>query len=474
MKIVTVAQMVQIEQAADAAGHSYDAMMELAGRAVAAAILRHMEPWDTTGGVLVLVGPGNNGGDGLVTARYLRQWDSERPVYIYCWKRQPGNDANYEALQRIGIPIVHAEDDPVFAQLAGLVLAADVVVDALLGTGVSRPIGGALAGLLAAVRESIAQRAELEGQPVAQIATANPPNEAVAARALLSVADFAFLHRPATANVALPQVVAVDCPSGLNCDTGALDPAALPADLTVTFANPKIGHFVVHGPGGCGKLEIANIGTNPDLASNVAVELATPTSMQRLLPVRPSDAHKGTFGKALVVAGSVTYTGAAHLACAAAYRTGAGLVTAGVVPSIHPILAAGLAETTWLLLPERLGVLSHEASRTVLANLTGYATLLVGPGLTQEEETVRFVHGLLGLDERPAQRHWIRHATAVTNIGQPDVRAATHPCGTGRRRVERAGAGRQLAQGTAGQHDPDSASRRDGAALWLHHGGGPR
>ena len=163
-------------------------------------------------------------------------------------------------------------------------------------------------------------------------------------------ADYAFLHQQRKLASILPQVVAVDCPSGLNCDSGALDAAALPANLTVTFANPKIGHFVVDGPAACGRLEIADIGTDPDLADQVAVDLATPAAMQRLLPARPADAHKGTFGKALVVAGSVPYTGAAHLACAAAYRAGAGLVTAGVVPSIHSILAAGLAETTWLLL----------------------------------------------------------------------------------------------------------------------------
>lgn len=395
MKIVTVAQMVQIEQAADAAGHSYDAMMELAGRAAAAALLRHMDPWDSTGSVLVLVGPGNNGGDGLVAACYLRQWDSERPVSIYCWKRQPGNDANYATAQRIGIPVVHAEDDPAFAQLAGLVLAADVVVDALLGTGVSRPIGGTLAELLAAVRESLSQRARQDGQTVADAETINTPDARFAALPVQPVADYDFLRRPLFIPARLPQVVAVDCPSGLNCDTGALDPAALPADLTVTFANPKIGHFVVDGPGGCGKLEVADIGTNPNLASDVAVELATPASMKRLLPVRPADAHKGTFGKVLVVAGSATYIGAAHLACAAAYRAGAGLVTAGVVPSIHPILAAGLAEITWLLLPERLGILSPEAARTVLKNLLGYAALLVGPGLTQQKEAVEFVRELL-------------------------------------------------------------------------------
>jgi NAD(P)H-hydrate epimerase len=127
--------------------------------------------------------------------------------------------------------------------------------------------------------------------------------------------------------------------------------------------------------------------------------LVTPAFAAHLLPERPPDAHKGTFGKALIVAGSVNYTGAAHLAGAAAYRIGAGLVTMGVIPSVHPIVAAGLVEATWLLLPEQLGVLSPEAARSLTEEAGAYAALLVGPGLTQEQEAVQFVHRLLGVGE---------------------------------------------------------------------------
>ena len=421
MKIVTVAQMVQIEQAADAAGHSYDAMMELAGRGVAASILRHMQPWETTGSVLVLVGPGNNGGDGLVAARYLREWERGHPVSVYCWKRTSGDDANYAAVGRLGIPIVHAEDDPQFTQLADLARDADVIVDALLGTGVSRPIGGALADLLAALHRNIGKRAGQQIHAAAAAGAANALDASTAAQTLRPVADYDFLHRPPSTAVRLPQIIAVDCPSGLNCDTGALDPAALPADLTVTFANPKSGHFVVDGPGACGRLEIADIGADPHLADDVTLELATPAAVQRLLPVRPADAHKGTFGKALVVAGSLNYTGAAHLACAAAYRAGAGLVTAGVTPSIYPVLAAGLAETTWLLLPEHHGTLSSQAVQTLSENLAGYAALLIGPGLTQEAEPVRFVQQFL-LASSAAMKHipLVLDADALNALAQTE------------------------------------------------------
>lgn len=400
MKIVTVAEMVRIEQTSDAAGHSYDVMMELAGRAVAAATLRHMHPWDSNGSALVLAGPGNNGGDGLVAARYLHQWQPQRPVAVYCWKRSPEGDANYQAVRQLRLPIVHAEDDPGLAQLQEMALDADVILDALLGTGVSRPIGDTLADLLQAVRESMAQHRVEDALAQEELEPDEPSSAQSAALAVRPVADLDFLRLPGDSAYPLPQVVAVDCPSGLSCDTGRLDPASLRADLTVTFANPKVGHFIADGPAACGRLEVADIGADPGLADDVAVQLATPDLVRSLLPGRPADAHKGTFGKALVVAGSVNYTGAAHLAGAAAYRAGAGLVTLGVIPAIHPILAAASLETTWLILPEELGVVSPEAVQALLDRAADYDALLIGPGLTQEKEAVRFVHRLLGIGER--------------------------------------------------------------------------
>jgi NAD(P)H-hydrate epimerase len=428
MKIVTVAEMVRIEQASDAAGHAYDAMMELAGRAVAAATLRHMHPWDSTGGALVLVGPGNNGGDGLVAARYLHQWQPQRPVTVYCWKRTPQDDPNYETARRLKLPIVHAENDPDFEQLRDLALKADVIVDALLGTGVARPISGPLAELLDAVRQGMAQRRQEEAQAADDQEPVEPASSLSAAQALHPVADFDFLRLPAIADPPLPQVVAVDCSSGLNCDTGVLDPASLRADLTVTFANPKIGHFIADGPTACGLLEVADIGVDPDLADDIAVQLATPEFVRDLLPIRPVDGHKGAFGKALAVAGSVNYTGAAHLAGAAAYRVGAGLVTLGVIPSIHPILAAASLETTWLILPEDLGVVGPEAVKTLAEKAGDYDALLVGPGLTQEKEAVQFVQRLLGIGER--RRAAVGFVAGQTTAAVHPATSATQPAST--------------------------------------------
>ena len=124
-----------------------------------------------------------------------------------------------------------------------------------------------------------------------------------------------------------PLIVAVDGPTGLNYNTGELDPVALPADLSITFAYPKVGHLRFPGAAACGELIVADIGTDPALANEVELEIADPALIRSLLPARPRRAHKGTFGRALIVAGSVNYTGAAYLAGSGAYRVGAGLVT---------------------------------------------------------------------------------------------------------------------------------------------------
>jgi NAD(P)H-hydrate epimerase len=109
------------------------------------------------------------------------------------------------------------------------------------------------------------------------------------------------------------------------------------------------------------------------------------------------DAHKGTFGKAMVVAGSVNYTGAAYLAAAAAGRVGAGLVTLAAPERLYPVLAAKLTEATYLLLPHAMGVLAPSAVQVLHSHVAGYSALLLGPGLGREKETVRFVHQLLGV-----------------------------------------------------------------------------
>ncbi len=376
MKVVTVAQMRAIEAASDAAGHTYAAMMERAGQAVARALMARQDVRKKR--VLVLVGPGNNGGDGLVAARYLAQAGAEVACYL-TRPRDPQSDENFRLLQELRVFCTDADADPDFRRLRQLAAGADVVIDALLGTGATPPLKGTIGQVLETVGQVLRGRAI--SQPPKWVQVGGIPEPAPEAR---------------------PLVVAVDGPSGMDFDTGALDPAALPADLTVTFAYPKVGHFRFPGAAALGELVVADIGTDPALAADVDLEVVTPEMVRGWLPPRPPDAHKGTFGRALIVAGSANYTGAARLAGAAAVRAGAGLVTVALPASIHGAVAATLSEATYLLLPHELGVLAEPAVEVLAEQASRYDAMLLGPGLGQEKETAEFLTALLrGRERRP-------------------------------------------------------------------------
>ncbi len=397
VKIITVEKSRYLENKANELGLSFAEMMENAGRATALAISRRVGADGKQ--FVVLVGPGNNGGDGLVAAHYLRDMGAQ--VTCYLWKRNVEGDLNFRRIKDARLPVIWAEDDAGahgtdtrlrFAALRGLVSEADVVVDALLGVGVDRPIGGTLQALLEAVRQAIADRKA-------------PPRLAEVV--------------PTSAAPPGPVVVAVDCPTGLNCDTGEVDPAALPADLTVTFAYPKVGLLRFPGAETVGELVIADISIPPDLADDVPLEMATPERIRAWLPPRPRSAHKGTFGRALIVAGSVNYVGAAALAGAGAKRVGTGLVTMALPIPIQPAVAANLTEATYLLLAHDLGVIAPGAVEVLREKVGEYEALLLGPGLTQEKEAIAFVHAFLGLEqaERKGRIGFLTSAEA----GQPEL-----------------------------------------------------
>ena len=374
MFIVTAAQMKKAEDAANALGHSYEAMMELAGQAVAEAIAAEFDPAGRH--VAVLVGPGNNGGDGLVAARHLA--DLGATVSLYIWRRTNlEQDPNWLRLEPYQLPAFFYAADEAGQRLAQLLEQSAIVVDALLGTGVSRPIRGDLAALLTQAGTII------EHRRAGELPT------------LLDPLD------PADPTEGGPAIVAVDIASGLYSDTGAVDPLTLPADLTVTFAAPKRGHVLFPGAAYVGQLVIADIGIAVD--EPAGPQLATWPLIASLLPDRPLFGHKGTFGKALLVAGCSFYTGAPALSGRAAYRVGAGLVTLAVPEPIQAMVATNLTEATYLPLPHQAGAIDPAAVQPVLAQLGGYSAMLVGPGLSQAEPTGQFLdHLLAGLAEQDA------------------------------------------------------------------------
>jgi NAD(P)H-hydrate epimerase len=356
MKLVTVAEMHRAEREC---GIPIPQLMENAGLAVA------QEAWLMLGElaerpVLVLAGPGNNGGDGLVAARHLKDWGAQVTAYLLQPRDPP--DPNIAALAEREVPVVTVPEDPGFKRLEEALLSADLVIDALLGTGRARPIEGTLGEVLDRVRAARSRRLP-------------------------------------------PRLIAVDLPTGVDADTGAADPRCVAADETVAFAWSKPGLHVLPGSQYAGRAEVVDIGIPASFGEAVQTELMNHAWARSALPERPPGAHKGTFGSALVVAGSPQYVGAAYLACSGALRAGPGIVTLACARSIYPILAAKLTETTFEPLDDTEGYLTaREASqvRGVLAE-RGYDALLVGPGLGQGGYPQAFIKALLPMLE-PAPR----------------------------------------------------------------------
>jgi NAD(P)H-hydrate epimerase len=381
--------MRRIEAAADAAGVSYDQMMQSAGRATAERVLEILADRPEAR-VTVLVGPGNNGGDGLVAGRIVAQESSAQVRFYLLKPRDDDNDPNFVAARDGGLFIANAQDDRDKRVLRNMVASADVVIDALFGIGVNLPIKDEAAKVLRNVRQALDEQGELPSS-----------NSSV------------MPSMPQGRLSTKPYMISVDCPSGLNCDTGELDANAIPADETVTFITAKSGLLIFPGAEVVGKISVAPIGVPPDIEElkNEPRVMVDADMVRGLLPPRPANAHKGTFGSALVVAGSLNYIGAAGLAAQAAYRSGAGLVTVGAPQPVVAVLAAQLLEPTWLLLPHDMGVLSEGAAEVIQEEVGNYQALLLGPGWGREETTKSLLTTLF------AQTATVPKRTARRKIG---------------------------------------------------------
>ena len=348
MKLVTVSQMQAIEKEADANGLSYDQMMENAGQGLADVILdffiEEEEPQ-----VIGLVGPGNNGGDTLVALTTLLSEGWKARAYLVKRKK----DDLVKKFIEAGGEVLSGEN--AFEKLGESIESSDVLLDGILGTGVKLPLKKDIAELLSEVNDI------LDG-----------------------LDDF-------------PLVIAVDCPSGVDCDSGEVAEETIPADLTVTMAAVKQGLIQLPAFEYVGDLQVVDIGLPDDLPSfdDVKTEVADEDLVAGLLPERALDSHKGTFGTALIAAGSVHYTGAALLAGEAAYRSGVGLVTMAVPASIQVALAGQLPEATWVLLPHQMGMIASGGAEVLAKNFEKASALLLGPGFGAEETTREFIENLL-------------------------------------------------------------------------------
>jgi len=355
VKIVTAQQMRELDRRAiHERGLAGLTLMENAGRAVAAAARRMLGPCsDRT--IVVLCGPGNNGGDGFVAARHLAADGLNVQVYLAGSADEVAGDAreNLHRLAEAGLSATEV-DDP--ARLAKPLCQAGLVIDALLGTGLSGKVRG------------------LPGQLIEALNDARRP------------------------------VLAVDVPSGLDADSGEPLGLAVRARETVTMGLPKIGLFLYPGMDYAGRVTVADIGLPGDLVAESASvgDLVDPQWVRMLLPERPRSAHKGDFGRVLVIAGSVGMTGAAALCAEAALRVGAGLVTVGCPASLNDILEVKLTEAMTFPLPETyLRTLDTRALALILELAEEADVLAIGPGLSRQPETAVLVRRLVARVEKP-------------------------------------------------------------------------
>ncbi|NPV09487.1 MAG: NAD(P)H-hydrate dehydratase [Anaerolineae bacterium] len=398
MKIVTVEEMRRLEQQADASGNTFAQMMETAGLRAAMVAMDVCE--GAVHPAVVLAGPGNNGGDGLVVARHLATAGGS--VYVHLAQERDANDPVWQPLQKLGVAYAVGDGPEALQTLRARLDEAALVVDALLGTGARPPVRGAIASILEQLRQSL--RARTERRP-----------------ALLSVTAPGCLE-PA------PLVVAVDVPSGLDGDTGEVDELTPRADITITMGLPKRGLFHFPGAERVGQLVVADIGLPSAPAEPGEPELLTPDLVRSLLPARPRDGHKGTFGSVLVVAGSANYTGAALLTAGGAARTGCGLVTLAGVGQVLSGADAVVPEATRLYLPGEMGVIEESAVGVLRKEWGRYQAIVLGPGLTTERPAHQFLTRLLEGAGGAARRAigFVRSGAAAE--GQQEPEGHLPPC----------------------------------------------
>jgi len=344
MKIVTADEMREIDRLTiEDYGIPGLVLMERAGLAVASRV-GALFPSKK---VLALCGGGNNGGDGLVAARNLFNCGFKVTVIMTMKKEALSPDCamQYQIVKKMGIPAEFR------STLSGKDIHGSVVVDAVFGTGLARPVTGDIAGL------------------------------------------FSFL------NMADAPVVALDMPSGISSDTGEILGEAVVADYTVTFGLAKRSHFLYPGAGYTGKLFIEDIGFPPCLLESASIKasLLDMETASALIPARPRNSFKGDYGHVLVIAGSRGKTGAALMCGHAALRSGSGLVTLGVPQSLAESFQCRVTEEMVLPLPDDgNGMMSLKALDSILEFAAEKIDVIaVGPGIGVSSATKKIITELV-------------------------------------------------------------------------------
>ncbi len=361
MKILTASEMQRVDRlTTERYGVPSLTLMENAGNGVVSFLRERLGPLDRQR-ILVLCGRGNNGGDGMVAARLLHELGFHPRVVLLADPSGLRGDAavNYGRLAALSPPDVITDAEG-WERMKPVLREATLVIDAVLGTGLSKPLHGFL---LEVVRD---------------------------------VNSLTTVRR-----------VAVDLPSGLAADSGDLIGEAVHADASVTFTAPKHAHVFPPACELCGELCVHPIGTPGELLDDDAslfLRLISGSELSWLVAPRRMDSHKGTYGHVLILAGSLGKTGAAALAAGAAYRSGAGLVTVATPKSALPVIASLGMEWMTAPLPETShGTVSLQALSDVHLGelMQGKSVLAVGPGVGTVPETAELVRRVVSQSSLP-------------------------------------------------------------------------
>ncbi|MCK4404260.1 MAG: NAD(P)H-hydrate dehydratase [candidate division Zixibacteria bacterium] len=356
MKLVTSSQMKNIDKKTiEGLGIPGLELMEKAGRGTAQ-VVRQMLADPENKAVIIFCGRGNNGGDGFVVGRYLSQWGAQVEFFLTAKKNEVKGDAktNLDKAVDLDLPIVEVlKKDEIPSRIK-----ADLIVDALFGTGFVGEIKGYMKDIIEKINSS-----------------------------------------------KIP-VLSVDIPSGLHADTGEFTGPCIKANRTVTMALPKIGHFFFPGKDKSGKVSVVDIGVPQHVVKeeNINLNLTTEEEVRQMIPKRSGDAYKGSCGRVVLIAGSTGMTGAASLASLSCLRAGAGMAILGTPKTLNPVMEIKMTEVMTKPLPDvrKKGALALRGLGEIRELLKWGDCYAIGPGLGQHFETIELVRRLVSKLKMPA------------------------------------------------------------------------
>ncbi len=301
--------------------------------------------------VAIFSGKGNNGGDGFAIARHLINQGIETEVFLVCGTTFSGDaQINYNILKNMGAEIHEISD---LSDIKYKILSFDIIVDAILGTGIKGEVSGIAKDVIDAINK----------------------------------------YKKFT--------LSVDVPSGINSDTGEVLSTAISADVTVTFAAYKVGMLLYPARDFCGEIIVEGISIPKSLMEHININVTDYKILENLMPKRRENSHKGDYGKLLIVGGSKGMTGAVALASESAIKCGTGLITVGVPESLNPIFEVKLTEQMSLPLPDNNGNLILKSAEKILECAEKYDCLVFGPGIGRNPEITQILREVLKSWQKP-------------------------------------------------------------------------